>query len=69
MAPEAIEWPRGKRQADRQYASQCAFHFLESPYLSTLTGMRAAEQFYGEVMDELEKVAPGCTKPLKGYKA
>jgi hypothetical protein len=67
----AITWSLPKAgsngAADEQYSTQCHFHYFESPFLSTLTGMRTAEGFYHEVMDELERVAPGCTKALQGY--
>ena len=37
----------------------------ESPFLATVTGMRATRQFWAELKAVLEKESPGCTNVLR----
>ncbi|ORY33514.1 hypothetical protein BCR39DRAFT_580890 [Naematelia encephala] len=46
------------------YWSNCKIHPSECTYLTTATGIKAQAVFYAEVLEELEKIAPGCTKVI-----
>jgi hypothetical protein len=44
--------------------SECEPRFSESTFLSQAKGMKATEQYWKEVLEEMEKVSPGCTKSV-----
>jgi hypothetical protein len=53
MAEESSEyWHRGVAAA------------APSVFMATMSGMRAGEQYFGEVLALCEQVAPGCTAVL-----
>ena len=52
-----------------QYFTSCEPSFAPSPFMASATGMTATREYYQEVLEEMEKVAPGCTKSIKTMKA